>query len=141
MSAWPPLERLLPQRGPALLLDEVVAADDAAMTCRVTVREGSAYARDGVVPAVVALEYMAQAVGAWIGLGAYARAEPPRVGLLLAARDLVLHVEGFAPGDVIDVRVERTWTDGAAGAFRGVATRAGAPVAEAALTVLLGAAS
>jgi predicted hotdog family 3-hydroxylacyl-ACP dehydratase len=36
MTPYPPLPELLPHTGRAILLDEVVEADDGRITCRVT---------------------------------------------------------------------------------------------------------
>ena len=58
MSGLPRIAELLPHRGPALLLDEVIAHETERVTCRVTLREGAAYARDGRLPAVLAIEYI-----------------------------------------------------------------------------------
>lgn len=125
MSALPPIADVLPHRGPAILLDEVTAYEGERVTCRVTLREGAAYARDGRLPAVLAIEYMAQTIGAWVGLRARARGEPVRIGFLLGTRELRLHVDSFAPGDVLDIDAEHVWGDLALGSFRCVVRRSG----------------
>jgi predicted hotdog family 3-hydroxylacyl-ACP dehydratase len=125
VSALPPIAELLPHRGPALLLDELIAQAPERVTCRVTVRADAAYARDGRLPAVLALEYMAQTIGAWVGLRARARGEPVRIGFLLGTRELRLFVDDFAAGDVLDVDAEHVWGDSALGSFRCAVRRAG----------------
>jgi len=138
VSGLPRIAELLPHRGPALLLDEVIAHETERVTCRVTLREGAAYARDGRLPAVLAIEYMAQTIGAWVGLRARARGEPVRIGFLLGTRELRLHVDSFAAGDVLDVDAEHVWGDLALGSFRCAVRRAGEVVAEATINAFQG---
>lgn len=138
MTAAPPIAELLPHRGPALLLDEVIAHAPERVTCRVTLREGAAYACDGRVPAIVAIEYMAQTIGAWVGLRALARGEPVRIGFLLGTRELRLDVESFAVGDVLEIDAEHVWGDSALGSFRCVVRRASDVLAEATINAFQG---
>ncbi len=134
---FPPMESLVPQRDAMMLLDRVVAADEASATCELAVREGATFMREGLVPAAAFLEYMAQAAAAFVGLRA--RAGAPREGYLLAAREMELFTDGARAGDVL--RVRATWLDGDASLarFRAEVTREGATLATATLTVHLGA--
>jgi predicted hotdog family 3-hydroxylacyl-ACP dehydratase len=95
VSAFPPLDRLLPQTGPMRLLSRVVSHSVEETVCAVD-PSGSELFRDpnGSVPSWVALEYMAQCVCAHgmllDGLSA------PKPGLLVGAKRLALHVDEFA---------------------------------------------
>lgn len=138
----PALASLVPHRPPMLLLDALVASDDVSATCAVVVREGAMFVRGGRVGATVFIEYMAQCAAAFMGLRATSRAEPVRVGYLLGAREVTLHVDGAAVGDALTVRAELTFDDGAMAAFAGeVRDASGALLAAAELQVWSGAAA
>ena len=79
MTVYPSIPDLLPHSGRAILLDEVVSSDDDRMVCRVEIRPDSPFVKNGVVPAVVALEYMAQTIGAHAGMRARASGRLPQV--------------------------------------------------------------
>jgi predicted hotdog family 3-hydroxylacyl-ACP dehydratase len=86
--SFPPIQDLLPHRPPMLLLDAVVGFDEESAQCSVTIHESSTFFDDGGVPAWVALEYCAQCVAAFAGLKAHHSGGEPRIGLLVAAREL-----------------------------------------------------
>ena len=135
MTALPPVAELLPHSPPMILLDEVVEADGRRAVCRVRVRGDSPFAEGGKVPAVVAIEYMAQAVSAYAGLQARARGAPPRIGYLLGTRELTLEVDAFDVGDELVVEAVYVWGDETLGAFDCTVRRAGQTVAAATLNV------
>ncbi len=137
MSPYPPPAELLPHRGRAVLLDEVVEADDVRVVCRVVVREGSPFVEEGTVPAVIVLEYMAQAIGAQAGLRAREAGEAPRVGFLLGTRDLTLPPGGFAVGEELLIEATRIFGDESIGSFDCKVTRRGVAVAAGTLNVYL----
>jgi len=108
------LAELLPHRPPMVLIDEIVDfdADARALTAAVTVREewtGN----------WVAIEYMAQAAAALVGL--FDRAEhatcPARPGFLLGTRRLTLELPRFEVGARYLVRVVNEFADAEAAAF------------------------
>ena len=131
----PGLEALLPHRAPMLLLDEVVRFDSESVTCRVTIRSDSMFAVDGQVPAWAALEYCAQSVAAFVGLRSHASGEAPRLGMLIAARELSLSVDSFAPGDVLSIESKLQFGEARVGRFECAVTREGSVVAKATLSV------
>jgi predicted hotdog family 3-hydroxylacyl-ACP dehydratase len=137
MSPYPPPAELLPHGGRAVLLDEVVEADDVRVVCRVVIREGSPFVEGGTVPAVVVLEYMAQAIGAQAGLRARESGEAPRVGFLLGTRELTLPPGGFTVGDELLVEAVRIFGDESIGSFDCSATRRGERIAAGTLNVYL----
>lgn len=130
MSELPPVAELLPHRGPAIVVDRVVAASPERATVEVT--------PPADVPATMALEYMAQAIGAWVGLRARARGEPIRIGFLLGTRELRLEVERFAAGERLEVDAEHLWGDTALGTFRCRVRRGEAALARADINVFQG---
>jgi predicted hotdog family 3-hydroxylacyl-ACP dehydratase len=131
----PSLGELVPHRPPMLLLDEVLAFDGDTATCAVTLREDAMFAEHGRVPAWVALEYCAQCVAAFAGLRARAEGRPPQLGLLVAARDLVLECDFFAAGDRLVVHARLEFGELRVGRFACEVRREGAVVAKASLSV------
>ncbi len=80
------IEDVLPHRGSARLLDEVLHWDqDHIRAALVVPDEGRHVGPDGV-PAWIGIEYMAQAIAAWAGCRARCEGRPPRLGFLLGSR-------------------------------------------------------
>jgi predicted hotdog family 3-hydroxylacyl-ACP dehydratase len=87
VSAFPPLEALVPHRGRMLLVSRIEAHAPEETTCGIDVGAGSLVVNeDGSVSAWVALEYMAQTIAVHAGLTAWSRAEPVRLGFLIGSR-------------------------------------------------------
>lgn len=82
------LEDLLPHRHPMLLLDAIVQVSETSAQARVLVTRDSAFfsAALGGVPAWVGMEYMAQAIGLWIGYRHRQAGMPIKPGFLLGTR-------------------------------------------------------
>ena len=135
MTPLPPIAEVVPHAPPMLLLDEVLSFEPGRARCRLTVRADSPLVQAGRVRAVVALEYMGQAMAALGGLEARAAGQPPHVGFLLGTRELALAVGHFSVGDTLEVDVERLHQEGSAAQFRGTVARRGVPVATAVLSV------
>lgn len=137
--AYPPLEELLPHRPPMLLLDALVAAEDKAVTCRVTLREGAPFVRAGRASALLALEYFAQAVAALFAFKARSADAPPfRGGVLLGARELELAAPHLRVGDTLDVTCREHWASGPVAHYQCALHRGDERVAAGAITVLRG---
>jgi len=137
-AAFPPIEQLLPHRGRMLLLDEVVSVSPGGVTCRVRIRADSTFAEAGRVPGLVALEYMAQAVGAYAGLKGRALGQPVRIGYLLGSRDVTLPGRDFLAGDELLVEARHQFGDEAIGAFDCTVRLRGELVASGCLNVYQG---
>ena len=133
--SFPPIASLVPHRAPMLLLDEVCSADEASIACRVVIGEASPFAEGRRVRGVIALEYMAQCVGAFAGLKAQARGEPVRVGYLIGAKEVVLDLDHFDVGDELRVEARHLFGDRLLGQFACRVVRAGRTVADATLSV------
>lgn len=107
------------------LIDEVLAYDAAAeaIRCGAVPRPGGVFVRDGKLPAITALEYMAQAVAAYVTLerlvrqGSDLEQARPRVGYIVRARNLSLAVRHFEVGVPLSIRASMTWHDGATADF------------------------
>jgi predicted hotdog family 3-hydroxylacyl-ACP dehydratase len=135
MIRLPPIAELLPQSAPMILLDEVVAFDGVRICCRTTIRRDSMFLSEGRVRAIVALEYMAQAVAAFAGMRGRAAGAAPRIGYVLGTRELTLEADHFAIGDQLVIDAEEVWDDERMASFRCRVSRDGQRVAEAGLNV------
>ena len=138
MSATiPPPVELLPHRPPMVLIDEVVAADEAAerATARVRLTPSSPFVEDGSVDALVGVEYMAQTIGAFVGYVSRLHGQPILVGFLVGIREARFLLPSYRVGDVLDVHVRRVWGDDNAGSFECSIERGGETVATAQLQV------
>lgn len=132
----PPLAELLPHAPPMVLLDEVLAFDGATARCGLTVRPGSMFVESGRVRAVVALEYMAQAVAVCASLRSRARGEPAgQAGYLVGARELRLEAAGFEVGDALEVEATLEFDGRELGSFACALSRRGERLASGVLNV------
>ena len=135
--SFPPIAELLPHKPPMLLLDAVTGFEEDAAECSVTIRDSSTFFERGGVPAWVAMEYCAQCIAAFAGLRARQNGGEPRMGLLVAARDLTLHTDVFHAGETLVIRVRREFGEERVGRFECTVTREGVVVATASLSVYL----
>lgn len=100
---------LVPHRPPMVFVDALEAADVERALCSFRVTEQNPCLRAGRLPAIYAVEAMAQAAAAHLGALALWRNEPPAGGYLVGVRDLVLGCPSFAPGDALEIAVRRTF--------------------------------
>ena len=145
-----PVANLVPHRPPMLLLDELLSHDSHSATCVVTLRENAPFMCRGRVPAIVAMEYLAQCVAAFATLhpDPGAEAEPttqealaslgsPRIGYLVGIRGLNLAIDHFDLGDRLLVTVKHVWGSGQGAQFTGAVNRDGEAVVTGSLTVFV----
>jgi predicted hotdog family 3-hydroxylacyl-ACP dehydratase len=132
-----PLDRTLPHAYPMILLDSITGVADDALEAIVAIGRDKPFFRAGGMPAHVAIEYMAQACGAFVGVEALARGGTPRIGLLLGSRNFAADRQWFHAGETLRVRVEVVFREGNMGVFDcRIAGDAGdEPLATARLTV------
>ncbi|MCB9566572.1 MAG: hypothetical protein H6710_05060 [Myxococcales bacterium] len=136
VSALPSVAVMLPHRPPMVLIDAVVAYEGDTITCRRTIAADEPYVEEGgVVPAAVAIEYIAQAVAVQRGVDGWLRGLPVSKGVLAAARALELHVDALAVGDELTIRAQALGQMAHIASFRGVVERRGEVVAEAQIQV------
>lgn len=84
-SAWPLLE-LVPHDKPMSLLDEVVRVAPGELLAQVTLHRDSVFVEAEGVPAVIGIEYMAQAVAACAGHAALSVGGKVQLGFLVGTR-------------------------------------------------------
>jgi predicted hotdog family 3-hydroxylacyl-ACP dehydratase len=138
MTVFPPLVELVPHKPPMVLLDRVLSYSTDFVACEVEIGPASPFVSDGRVPAVVAMEYMAQCVAVFAGLAARENGQPPRIGFLLGSRDLQFAVDEFRTGDRLTVEARRTWGESDLGSFACQVKRDAQVLAHGTLTVFQG---
>jgi 3-oxoacyl-[acyl-carrier-protein] synthase I len=115
-SSWRP-EDVLPHRGQAILLHEIVEQSAESLVARVHISDVVAFWTSKGVPSFVGLEYMAQACGAWAGCDAQSRGEAPKIGFLLGSRDYEATVPYFKRGETLSITARLEFQDGKLGSF------------------------
>lgn len=120
---------------PMLLLDGVVAYDDMSLVAIVRITESSLFLAPDGVPAHVAIEYMAQACGAYAGAMALDAGEPLKMGYLLGTRNCRLLTPWFRVGDCLHVSASMVFRDEQMAAFDCKVEIEGKLAADARLTV------
>ncbi|HET6586029.1 MAG TPA: hypothetical protein VFG69_21375, partial [Nannocystaceae bacterium] len=124
-----------------LWLDRIVAADDHTIACIGSVRSDAPFVRAGRAASVVALEYMAQASAALLGMQAHRRGVAPVGGYLVGVPTFELFADDLAVGEALEVYATQIWPDAVRPAERLVSleckvVRAGVAVALATLNVV-----
>lgn len=138
LSAFPPIEELLPHRGNMLLLEAMTAADDEHACCRARPEAQEWYAdENGAMSAWVGIELMAQAIAAHVALIARRAGKPPRPGVLLGTRAYKANASRFPAGAELLVSARLSYRDDSGlGAYDcTLADAKGVELATAALTV------
>lgn len=113
---------LLPHRPPMVLIDGVEAFDPAAKRVVVSVKidDSNPLFSDGGVPSWVAIEYMAQASAALVGLRDRSRVPDcaPRAGMLLGTRRMDVGLPRFVAGETYHASAECVFEDSDAASFQ-----------------------
>ncbi len=134
---YPPLTELLPHRPPMLWLDEVLDhdAEAARVRCALTLRSEHAFVREGRAEPLIAIEWMAQAIGALVGLRDRAQGQAPRAGFLIAVPEALFDTDGFALGERLEITATRIWGDDQLASFGCEVWRGASCVARAQISV------
>ena len=136
MSAFPPLDELIPHAGPMLLLDQLCAWSEGSATCTLTVRERAPFvSAAGEVESAVTIEYMAQAVAACLGYEALRGGGSVRVGMIIACKRFAAHADKLRAGDALVIDVKRVRGNEMLSHFDCWVRRAGELFSEATLTL------
>jgi predicted hotdog family 3-hydroxylacyl-ACP dehydratase len=134
------IDDLVPHRPPMRLLDELVSESAEVTVCRVRLTGESPFVRQGQVPGLVAVEYIAQCIAVHSTLEARraaGRALRPQIGYLIAVRRFELHRPHFLVGDELIVTARHVWGTEQGAAFHGEVACGDAVAAEGTLTVAL----
>jgi predicted hotdog family 3-hydroxylacyl-ACP dehydratase len=108
---------LIPHTGDMVLLERIVDYDDKGLTAELVVRGDGLFGDNQTVPAWAGIEYMAQAVAAYVGVKAKQANEPIRLGFLLGTRRYNSNVAVFKVGAILTIRVEKIIQDDGLGVF------------------------
>jgi len=133
-----PIAALLPHKAPMILLDHVIGLDPQCLEASVRVTAGRPFFEEGRgMPAHVALEWMAQACGAWAGAQALNAGAKIKLGLLLGTRGFRAGCTWLKEGRLFTVQASPNYMDNEIGVFdcSVTDTQSGAEVAVAQLTV------
>lgn len=123
--APPDLPLLLPQAGRMRVLERVLAHDPRVTLCEARIGSDTPLCEDGIAPAELGIELLAQCMAAHGGLTS--RGGPrPRRGFLVGSRRIELRTRGFLHGECLWVRAEHTRGEVGMVAFR-CALGSGAP--------------
>lgn len=104
MSAFPPIEDLVPHRQGMLLLDRVIEAEGELVRSEATVRADNIFFQRGRgIPAYVGFEFMAQTISAYDGLRRREQGKGPAIGLLLGCRRYSAVRPFFVEGETVTI--------------------------------------
>lgn len=136
-SDFPPLQALLPHRGPALLLDRLLGATPDEASCEVTLGEDFPYFQAGAVPSACALELLAQTAGVFAALERLreSHATEGAAGYLVGVPEARFLTPTLPLGVALTTRVVRRWREGGAAAFGGEVLVGARPLVSAELRV------
>jgi predicted hotdog family 3-hydroxylacyl-ACP dehydratase len=134
-DAYPPIEDLIPHGYPIRGLDELVDWAPGRATCRLTVHASNPFVREGALPTLALLEYMAQAVAACLGYEAYRGGEGVRVGMLIGVRKMELAADTIPLGSELTITVERSRGNEDVSTFEGITKLLGQRIATAQMTL------
>lgn len=135
-TTYRPIETYVPHRGAMLLIDRLLEAGPTHVVAEVTVPADGLFVQDGRMPGWVGLEYMAQAISAWSGVGHTEAGREPRLGMLLGTRRYHAHVPDFAAGTVLRIEVNQEFVgDNGLGMFACRILQQGDEVATARLSI------
>lgn len=132
---FPAIEELLPHAPPMLWLDEVCGCEQDLVRCKLTLRDDHVFVADGAVDPLIAIEWMAQAVAALVGLWDRQNQVAPRPGFLIAVPEACLDVDQFHVGDTLFITAKRVWGDEQLASFECQVERDDLQVAHAQLSV------
>jgi len=129
------LEDFMPHQSPMILLHKLIEWGPEKITAKVMINEDVPFCRDGIVPAYIGLEYMAQACALWSGLRASEKRIGPRVGFLLGTRNFNALYSDFERGDELLVIALLKYEAEGMGHFECYIQRSGETVATAHVSV------
>ena len=112
-----PIAALLPHQPPMILLDKVIAYDDATIITSVAITESSLFLAPEGVPGHVGIEYMAQACGAFAGAQALDTGQQVKIGFLLGTRLCRVLMPWFRIGDHLTITATMIFHDEEMAAF------------------------
>lgn len=108
---------LIPHSGKMVLLDRIIDYDEQTLSAELVVRPDGLLGDEKTVPAWAGIEYMAQAVAAYVGIRSKLAGEPIKLGFLLGTRRYASNVPCFDVGTVLMIQVKNIIQDDKLGVF------------------------
>lgn len=136
MNAFPPIASLLPHGDAIRQLDRLVEWAPGRAECSMRVAAASRLVSNGAIESVLLIEAMAQAVAVCLGYEAYGAGRGARIGMIVACRELEVHVARVVVGISLRVRVVRTRGNGESSQFDCMVLRDDERIASARLTLV-----
>ncbi len=133
----PPIVELIPHRPPMLLLERVVSFEADRVVCGARPSLGCIFVREGAIPGVATLEYMAQAAAACLALARPGGRTLGARGFLVAARRFSIVRDRIDAGTELEIVARLSAALGAAASFDCSVGALGEQLASAELTVYL----
>ena len=123
-----------------ILIDDVQVDGEESLSASVRIAEDSAFfAAPLGVPSHVGIEYIAQTVGALVGLEARRAERPVEIGYLLGTRRYRASRPYFPLGDLLTVRVRAEFRSGGLARYAGeIVDAAGERIVESSVTLYAG---
>jgi predicted hotdog family 3-hydroxylacyl-ACP dehydratase len=119
-----------------LLIDDIVEVTGDRAVCRATIHPDCVFAIDGSVHPSAMIEFVAQACAIFVGVVSARGGAPPRLGLIMACREISFAVDALAVGDELTIVATRVFGDHALAAFTGTVARGDALCATLELSVV-----
>jgi len=101
------VDDLVPHSGLMSLLDRIVDYGDDWLEAQVDISDSSLFLEELGVPALVGLEYLAQAIAAFSGVEEQLKGDKPKLGFLLGTRKFECSTDYFKLGQTITLKVQR----------------------------------
>jgi predicted hotdog family 3-hydroxylacyl-ACP dehydratase len=118
-----------------LWIDEIDSVQGEQIVCRVTLRDEHVFVEEGAAETIVAIEWMAQSVAAFVGLEDQNKGTGPRPGYLVAIPEARFFVPTVKVGETVALTCTRLFGDEQIASFTCVAQRGQETLAEAIINV------
>ena len=105
------IDEILYHQAPMILIDRVDAYDDMTLFSSVEITEQSPFLDKRLMPAYVGIEYMAQSVAAFSGIGALQAGRQAKIGYLVSARKMAMKVPYFKIGDQLKIEIHLVYNE------------------------------
>lgn len=129
------MAELLPHQPPMILVHGVDRFDDRSVQVAAVIGPDHPFLDDGLVPAHVGIELMAQACGVFAGIEAKTLDLPVKLGFLLGTRKFTAAAPGFEVGWRLEVGAGLVFRDEELAVFDCTVGHGGKVLAEAQLTL------
>lgn len=115
------IEELLPHASPMILISDVEKIDltDGKLTAKVIIKPTDIMYQENLngVPSYAALEYMAQAIGCFVGYHDLKQNKKPGVGFVLGSRKLSVYEPVFLNNEVYFLDISMVFCDESLASF------------------------